>query len=124
MFKVLLSSPPLLAKAEMIPVIVVPMFDPKVNGYIRSMDTTSIPTSGVRSEVKIELLCTKKVQSAPIRIARYPVRQPMKPGKSALTNLFSKWVMLPLRKEFKSLTVTSRLLDTPNKDIVRMIRPT
>ena len=51
--------------AAMIPVMVVPMFDPKVNGYIRSMVTTPRPTSGVRVDVNMELLCTKMVKIHP-----------------------------------------------------------
>ena len=51
--------------AAMIPVMVVPMFEPKVNGYIRSMVTMPRPTSGVRVDVKIELLWTKIVKIHP-----------------------------------------------------------
>lgn len=43
-------------KAAKIPVIVVPIFDPRVNGNNRSTETTPIPTSGIKLDVKTELL--------------------------------------------------------------------
>jgi hypothetical protein len=43
-------------KAAIIPVTVVPMFEPRVNGYTRSIVMIPRPTKGVKVEVKIELL--------------------------------------------------------------------
>lgn len=68
------SLSPELAMAASRPVAVVPMLEPRVNGYIRSRVMTPTPTSGVRAEVKTELLWTKKVMPAPTRMAAYPVR--------------------------------------------------
>jgi hypothetical protein len=61
---------PVDAKLANIPVAVVPIFDPKVNGYILSMLSTPIPTNGVRVDVKMELDWTRTVRPAPIKIAR------------------------------------------------------
>ena len=47
------------------PVIVVPIFDPNVNGYMRSIVMIPRPTSGVNVDVKIELLCTSIVNIQP-----------------------------------------------------------
>ena len=63
-------------------VAVVPMFEPNVSGYILSMDTTPIPTSGVIADVKTELDWTRIVIPAPMRMATYPVRNPNGFGKS------------------------------------------
>lgn len=52
------------------PVAVVPMFDPKVNGYILSSLITPIPTSGVIADVNTELLWTRMVIPAPTTIAK------------------------------------------------------
>ncbi len=38
------------------PVVVVPILEPNVNGYILSRDITPTPANGVRAEVNIELL--------------------------------------------------------------------
>lgn len=51
--------------AAIIPVIVVPIFDPNVNGYIRSRVIIPRPTSGVKVDVNIELLCTSIVNMQP-----------------------------------------------------------
>jgi hypothetical protein len=51
--------------AAIIPVIVVPILDPNVNGYIRSIDIIPRPTSGVKVDVNIELLCTSIVNIQP-----------------------------------------------------------
>lgn len=58
------------ASADKIPVIVVPILEPRVRGYIRSSSITPMPTSGVKVEVKIELLCTRMVKPAPKRSAK------------------------------------------------------
>lgn len=65
---------PVTARAAIRPVAVVPMLAPRVSGYIRSRDMIPIPTRGVIADVKMELLWTKKVQIAPVMIARYPVK--------------------------------------------------
>ena len=53
------------------PVAVVPMLDPSVRGYMRSMWMTPTPTSGVKALVKMDELCTNTVIPAPSRIATY-----------------------------------------------------
>jgi hypothetical protein len=50
------------------PVVVVPILEPNVNGYILSRDITPMPANGVRAEVNIELLWTKIVRTHPTRI--------------------------------------------------------
>ena len=62
----------LLARAARMPVVVVPMFEPRVRGYILSILITPTPTSGVILEVNTELLCTTIVSPQPTRMARYP----------------------------------------------------
>lgn len=69
----LARSLPSFGRAAMMPVAVVPRFDPRVSGYMRSSVMTPMPTSGVIAEVKMELLWTMKVQTAPMRMAMYPV---------------------------------------------------
>lgn len=51
-------------------VVVVPMLDPRVSGYTRSIEMTPMPTSGVRVEVKTELDWTIKVIPAPTASAK------------------------------------------------------
>lgn len=51
------------------PVVVVPMLDPSVNGYIRSRDITPMPAKGVSADVNMELLWTRIVIIQPTRIA-------------------------------------------------------
>ena len=53
---------------------VVPMFEPRVRGYMRSMVMAPIPTRGVRVEVNMLDDCTSMVRTAPIKMATYPVR--------------------------------------------------
>ena len=53
------------ARAARSEVVVVPMFDPNVSGYIRFKLTTPMPTRGVNVEVKTELDWTRKVRRAP-----------------------------------------------------------
>lgn len=60
----------LCAKAAKMAVVVVPILAPSVSGYILSMATTPMPTSGVRADVNTELDCTKIVRPVPIRMAR------------------------------------------------------
>ena len=57
------------AKAASRPVVVVPIFDPRVSGYILFKLITPIPTSGVKVEVKTELLWTRNVSAAPTIMA-------------------------------------------------------
>lgn len=45
-----------LARAASIPVIHVPIFAPRLRGYIRSRLTTPTPTNGVNVDVNTELL--------------------------------------------------------------------
>ena len=52
--------------AANIPVIVVPMLDPKIRGKTRSIETRPMPTNGVRVDVKTELLWMITVRAAPI----------------------------------------------------------
>jgi hypothetical protein len=52
-------------KAAMIPVIVVPIFDPSVSGKTRSRLMTPKPTSGTKLEVNTELLCKMNVKPHP-----------------------------------------------------------
>ena len=52
------------------PVAVVPIFAPKVNGKARSRDTTPTPMRGVSADVKMELDWTNIVKPAPTRMAR------------------------------------------------------
>ena len=61
------------ASAAKRPVIVVPMFEPIVNGNIRSIETSPKPTNGFNELIKTELLCTKIVKKQPIKIDIYPV---------------------------------------------------
>jgi hypothetical protein len=49
------------------------MFEPIVNGNIRSIETSPKPTNGFNELIKTELLCTKIVKKQPIKIAIYPV---------------------------------------------------
>lgn len=49
------------ANAARIPVSVVPILAPSVSGNILSIDNIPTPTSGVRVEVKTELLCITMV---------------------------------------------------------------
>ena len=58
------------AKAARMPVAVVPMFAPKVNGKARSKDTTPTPMRGVSADVKMELDWINIVKPAPTRMAR------------------------------------------------------
>ena len=58
------------AKAARMPVAVVPMFAPNVNGNARSKVITPTPMRGVIAEVKIELDCSNMVMPAPIKMAR------------------------------------------------------
>ena len=51
-------------------VVVVPTFDPSVNGYALSTEMTPRPINGVILEVNTELDWTKKVITAPTSIAR------------------------------------------------------
>ena len=60
-FKVF-AGPLMLAK---IPVTVVPMFEPSVNGNTRSIVTKPIPTNGVKVDVKTELDWTIIVKMQP-----------------------------------------------------------
>lgn len=96
------------AKLASNPVAVVPIFDPKVKGYIRSMLRTPIPTNGVMVDVKIELDWTRIVIPAPSIMATYPVRKLNFPGKSELTNFLRALAILPRSREFSSLTISTR----------------
>lgn len=58
------------AIAARIAVHVVPIFEPRVSGYILSSVITPTPTRGVSAEVKMLDDCTSIVMRAPIRIAR------------------------------------------------------
>ena len=55
-----------------IAVKVVPIFEPRKSGYTVSTLTKSIPTMGVKVEVKIELDWTKMVHPAPTNKRKYP----------------------------------------------------
>ena len=57
------------ARAARMAVKVVPMLAPSVSGYMRSRCRIPTPTSGVRADVKTELLCTNIVKPAPINMA-------------------------------------------------------
>ncbi len=69
------------------PVIVVPIFEPKVNGKTRSIVTIPNPTNGVKVEVKTLLDCTIMVRIHPIKIATKGVQYLSGPGRSPLTIL-------------------------------------
>ena len=53
---------------------VVPMFEPRVRGYMQSIMMALIPTRGVKVEVNMLDDCTSMVRTAPIEMASYPVR--------------------------------------------------
>lgn len=53
------------ARAARIPVAVVPMLEPNVNGYIRSNLRHPTPTNGVKADVKTDELWTRIVIPAP-----------------------------------------------------------
>ena len=57
----------------MIPVKVVPIFAPNVNGSICSSWITFIPTRGVNADVVMDELWTRRVIPVPMTIARYPL---------------------------------------------------
>lgn len=60
---------PLVARAARRPVVVVPILEPSVRGYMRSREMTPMPAKGVRADVKMELLCTRMVMMQPMKMA-------------------------------------------------------
>jgi len=102
------SCGPLAASAARRPVPVVPMLEPRVSGYMRSILIMPIPTSGVRAEVKTELLCTSTVMRAPASMATYPVRHENGAGKSAFSVFLITLAMEPCSMELSSLTISTR----------------
>lgn len=60
---------------------------------------------------------------APIRIATYPVSHPNFPGKSALIKRLTIEAIVPLKREFSSLTTTNRHRTMSSKAAIVRISP-
>ena len=105
-------------------VAVVPMLAPRVRGKTRSMWMTPIPTRGVKVDVKMELLCTKNVTPAPIKMAKYPVKNLAYPGKSALTTFLIMLAMDPCNREWRSFTMRRRHTHNVTRAANKTISPT
>ena len=113
-----------LAKAASRPVAVVPMFEPRVSGYIRFSEMIPMPTRGVSAEVNIELLCKIKVNSAPIKIVTYPVRKESFPGNLASTVLRTTMASRPFRAQCRSLTMRIRQTHKVRRETTSRMAPT
>lgn len=111
------------AKAASTEVIVVPMFDPRVKGYILSTLISPSPTSGVRVEVNTDELCTNTVRIAPIKIATYPVKNLKHPGKSAFTILFKVLAIGPFIMELSTFTIPTKQQHRMTREVINNIMP-
>lgn len=105
------------------PVPVVPMFDPKVSGYILSNETTPNPTSGVKAEVNTELDWMIKVTPAPMAMATYPVKKENGLGMSVFNARFSAFAIVPFKMEFRIFTMPIRDMQSSANEIANTISP-
>jgi hypothetical protein len=100
--------------AAQIPVHVVPMFAPSVNGYICSNDIIPTAASGVNADVVIDDDCTINVINIPIRIDTYPL------NSNAFLN---KSVNGPLIRDCKCVMMRNRQQHIPASEIMTRNNP-